>query len=168
MRTRLLLTIVLASLLAGYAGWRVARDFRKAEACERGSELGWLQAEFRLDDTAVARIGQLQRRFEEECEVHCEQVRQARALMATKPGDDSKARLEASLLPVLERGGVPAAAAAMQHSAAATARPPSLRSWAERTRPAAIAWRRKPCTERSSSRSISGGRPVTAPCTRSR
>ncbi len=40
MRTRLLLTIVLASLLAGYAGWWVARDFRKAEACERGSELG--------------------------------------------------------------------------------------------------------------------------------
>ncbi|MFM2211472.1 MAG: hypothetical protein RL639_666 [Verrucomicrobiota bacterium] len=97
MRTRLLLTIVLASLLAGYAGWWVARDFRKAEACERGSELGWLQAEFRLDDTAVARIGQLQRRFEEECEVHCEQVRQARALMATKPGDESKVRLEAAL-----------------------------------------------------------------------
>ena len=39
MRTRLLLTIVLASLLAGYAGWWVARDFRKAEACERLQEV---------------------------------------------------------------------------------------------------------------------------------
>lgn len=97
MRPRLLLTIFLASLLAGYAGWWIARDFRKAEACAQRSELGWLQAEFGLDDAAVARIGQLQRRFEEECDVHCEQVRQARALMATKPGDDSKAQLEAAL-----------------------------------------------------------------------
>jgi len=89
MRTRLLLTIVLASLLAGYAGWWVARDFRKAEACERGSELGWLQAEFRLDDTAVARIGQLQRRFEEECEVHC----RAGSPGSCPDGDEARRRI---------------------------------------------------------------------------
>lgn len=97
MRPRLFLTIILASLLAGYAGWWVARDFRKAEACEQRSEMGWLRAEFGLDDATIAKIEQLQRKFEEECEVHCEQVRQARALMATKPGDDSKAQLEAAL-----------------------------------------------------------------------
>jgi hypothetical protein len=97
MRGRLLITVLVLSLLAGFAGWWAIRDFRMAAACEQRSEAAWLRAEFGLDDAAIGRIAALQGEFEKECEVHCEAVRQAKLAMEAKPGPESKAGLEAAL-----------------------------------------------------------------------
>ena len=97
MRGRLLITVLVLSLLAGFAGWWAIRDFRMAAACEQRSEAVWLRAEFGLDDAAIGRIAALQGEFEKECEVHCEAVSQAKLAMEAKPGPESKAGLEAAL-----------------------------------------------------------------------
>ena len=57
------------------------------------------------------------------------------------------------------------ARSAMQHSASATASPPSLQSCAERTAPARIALEQRVDRARSrASRSQRGGAPATTPC----